>query len=175
MIILEGPDNSGKTTLGKHLADAMKLQLIHGGGPPVDLNEALARVKLVMSYPKPAIYDRVIQIGEGIYGPICNRKALFNTRTALSKLQSRHTPLIIYCRPPTNRIITLEEKDFRPGEEVDHIKSIKENQGKIIKAYDELFAEVPHIKYNYMTHTLADLYNLTMICINYKKGKHPHG
>jgi thymidylate kinase len=175
MIILEGPDNGGKTTLGKVLSEALHIPVLHGGGPPNSKAEAEKRIKIIFDDKDTVIYDRAIQISEGIYAPIFRGSTYFNTRTALSKLQKKHNPIIIYCRPPTHRIIKLEEKDFRPGEEVDHIKRVKENQGKIIKAYDELFGEVPHIRYNYMTHTLGDLRNITVICKNYMKGEHWNG
>lgn len=172
MIILEGPDNAGKTTLGKHLVAELGLELIHGGDAPKDLAECWTRIDKIMDHPNPAIFDRVIQISEQIYGNVFRNTTFFDCHKEISRLRRKHYPLIIYCRPDISKLLHLEEKDFRADEEKSHVKKVKENQQRIVNHYDDLFQHYIHIRYNYTKHNISDLTQLTKLCKKYLKGKH---
>lgn len=155
MIILEGPDNSGKSTLGAGLKSLLGWKFEHGKRFHVyDISdhgrgEAVYREALVQLTPRPIILDRCYAIGENIYGPIVrghnnlNHRALDILRT-LANSQS----LIIYCRPPIENIVGTTKEEM-PG--------VKENLEAITKTYDRVMDVLEKsgafvIRYDYTKH-----------------------
>lgn len=136
MIIIEGPDNSGKSTLGVKLSLDLKLPLIHSEKPNPDWTpeQALEHATRQLR-PRVALLDRVYTISEYVYGPICRgRSALSELHPeALLDLYCRNY-LIIYCRPSDKAILNNKGRDQMEG--------VLENHSKIIKEYDRLMTEV---------------------------------
>lgn len=101
MIIVEGPDNTGKTTLIKELSQYFpELQVVKSPGHVV-LGEALAWVAGAIRNEDPRfIYDRYFPISERVYGPVLRDGDIFGQYTFdLLRLTLRREPLIVYCRP----------------------------------------------------------------------------
>lgn len=109
MIIVEGPDGAGKTTLIRALVDGTGLEV----APRVVSKGAEAMVDLVKwtEYNvragwQPIIYDRHRLISEPIYGPILRERfeQKFDNPEWLHEMfftfYQRVKPLIIYCIPP---------------------------------------------------------------------------
>ena len=134
MIILEGPDNSGKSTLGSGLKKLLGWNLEHGkrfyhySVSPFDRGETVYREALVQLTPRAVIMDRCYAIGENVYGPIIRGDNQLNHRAkdALMMLaNSQH--LIIYCRPHITDIT---------GTTKEEMAGVKENLRKITHTYD---------------------------------------
>jgi len=71
MIILEGPDNSGKTTLANKISARYNHPVYHAGGPPANKDEAYKRLSDTLNTSLIAefsLHDRHILFGETIYG-----------------------------------------------------------------------------------------------------------
>jgi thymidylate kinase len=70
IVILEGPDGCGKTTLANRLAERFGMRIHHEGPPPKDVNllEHYGRL-LDEARGKNVVFDR-LALGERIYGPI---------------------------------------------------------------------------------------------------------
>lgn len=70
IIILEGPDGAGKTTLAQQLATAFGLTVHHEGPPPqnVSMLQHYGRI-LDDARGKNVVFDR-LYVGERVYGPI---------------------------------------------------------------------------------------------------------
>lgn len=108
MIIIEGPDGSGKTTLIKQLAGVTQLPI----APRVVSKDAEAQVDLVEWVEQnlkqgfqATMFDRHRLISEPIYGPTLRAKAepMFDNFIWLSNQLHRFYgmgPVIIYCLPP---------------------------------------------------------------------------
>lgn len=103
MIIVEGPDGAGKSTLINHLYTTFKLDVIHTPGPMPDLylwllEQGLERTR---NEKPPKIYDRFF-ISETIYGPILRDQVgyppFFTDFFLRYVLQPIH-PLVILCLP----------------------------------------------------------------------------
>lgn len=108
MIVVEGPDGSGKTTLVNRLCTEFGIEVrpracTSDGGPVEDLPGWIRR-DLLMN-PDYGIYDRYPLISEMIYGPTLRSDADRLGRNEeqlnwlLEQFYNNH-PLIIYCLPP---------------------------------------------------------------------------
>lgn len=144
MIILEGPDNSGKSTLGKKLAKKFDLVLRHSIRPDKSLvtHEVLkhSRDQLI---PSRVIQDRVYAISEYVYGTIIRGKTALGPfhAQALRDLYSRDH-LIIYCRPSKKTILNNKGRDQMEG--------VLDNHEAIIDEYDEVVVDINRYSNNWV-------------------------
>lgn len=136
MIILEGPDNSGKTQLSLDLHRMFGWPVEHSSKP--DLIAYAGHDKEFMAFmhsvqhlsPKALIRDRTYVISENVYGPIVrggSALGLFQEQ-ALKYLANTQTP-IVYCRPPNKLIMATTKKEM---------KGVRENHEAIIQRYDKI-------------------------------------
>lgn len=167
MIVLEGPDGGGKSTLAEKIKEYMGWrEVIHDGGPPKSLEEVMERLHRVAVGRRAAVYDRVTLLCEQIYGPIVRRTRYMEgeKQKQLVQVFLSHKPLIIYCRPPTEHLLDTEmaKKTYKNDA---FMNSLRGHRGEIIRAYDELMCQVSRyavvMTYNY----LEDAY-LTPIIFN---------
>lgn len=136
MIIIEGPDNSGKSTLGAQLTKKLNIPTIHSAKPdPAWTQEEALRHALDSHLPKDAILDRTYTISELVYGPICRGGSALGDLhfNALRDLYSR-SHLIIYCRPPLEKILDNQGRDQMDG--------VIENHQKLVERYDEVMYDL---------------------------------
>lgn len=151
MIIVEGPDNSGKSTLISHLSNRFGLVKFKNvrSGPPVNAADLYARARYMINrcistHSNNFILDRLNLISESIYGPLCRGRDLWlsiykDKQDLLTALNSLH-PFYIYCRPPENIIMNMkthQEKDYDTPE---HLQKVNGELKNIIQAYDNYFA-----------------------------------
>lgn len=99
MIIIEGMDNSGKTTLAKTLSSHFNYPLIHSCGYCPNM---LSWARTSLSTQRHKIYDRHPCISEKVYGPVLRADNKFDSLEGVEILRRliERRPLIIYCKPP---------------------------------------------------------------------------
>lgn len=161
MIIVEGPDNSGKSTLIKWLKDNLQVkELKHGRhGPPSGAKDIVERTEIILkeaiSYThKATVVDRFSLIGESIYGPVLRGKDLW-TEVPMDKIRLQKAlitldPFFIYCRPDKSVIMDMKTHQVKDYDTEEHVLNIVKNQELIIDAYDNYFAMIkPHNFYKY--------------------------
>ena len=164
MIVVEGPDNSGKSTLIKWIKKNLDVvELKHNRhGPPSGAWEIKLRTEIILdsairsSHKNGTIVDRFSLIGESIYGPILRGKDLWTEipqdKIRLEKVFNDLDPFIIYCRPDTDTILDLSHHQIKDYDTEEHILNINKNQKLIVQAYDNYFARTSlhhFYKYNY--------------------------
>lgn len=137
MIIVEGYDCSGKSTLVKKLRHTTGFNAPHSGGPPRDLSHArrcLARCAMRMT--QQVIQDRVSQVSAAVYQMLTKPDI---ASLALSRMDDlRLARLLIYCRPATATILA-RLSDHRPKAEYDtpeHIAYVVSQAETMIRLYD---------------------------------------
>lgn len=159
IIVIEGPDNAGKTTLAMALAKKLKGLYLKTEKVPAQ-DEDLLRYRSILSvakeYSKFIISDRIAAISEPIYGTICRGGHSLTSENANALLEA--VDVIIYCRPPVEAIMeTLSTRPQMPG--------VVENTRSIIAAYDAVLmnwvprrnAPQPCLRFDYSEHQIEPL------------------
>lgn len=161
MILVEGPDNSGKSTLIEQLTarfNLFKCERPHG--PPKSAEELYFRIKDFQNFYKSKMFimDRNPVIGESIYGPILRNHNMFEDLDTQDQIEfeaelfskiTTKTIFLIYCRPPLEVITNLETHQVKDYDTEEHLKSLSLNRYKIVQAYDDVMSHWAHYTYNY--------------------------
>lgn len=141
MIVIEGFDGAGKTTLIQRLQLDLPYHLIlRTSGPPPDsesLYRALGVFEKVSTYSGLILTDRHPEISESIYGP-----TLRGSSFLVQPPQLNNTTGLVYCRP------TINETFFRNLGK-GHIDGVTEKTRDLIFAYDRFMETWLHHLYNY--------------------------
>lgn len=134
MIIIEGMDNSGKSTLCRQISAMLPTwQIQVSEGPPKYQGEQNERVKRYLAYPKNTIYDRHPCVSQPIYGQMRTHSDSIDP-ALIESLYLLH-PLFIYCDPGVRGMQGHVERT-----EVDtpaHVAAIHENYRELLKMYRE--------------------------------------
>lgn len=138
-VIVEGMDNTGKTTLiqlinreyARGYASA-KVSL----GPNCSADEQLTWLQMVLSQVDVTpndllVFDRFLPICDTIYGNVLRGGSLWDIADLeLERIRNCYNPLIIYCRPHMEKIVGFED-----GRE--QMEGVVENSKALVEAYDE--------------------------------------
>ncbi len=144
MIIVEGPDGAGKTTLCQKLHAATDLPVIHSGGPPGSAGEVQERIRELSLFPR-AIRDRCVLISEPIYGGVLRGQSFLREDRAIRLLHSLPFSVVLYCRPPEAVLFDHldenlnREKSHKPG---DHADQVRFSFDQIVWAYDKFMHKI---------------------------------
>ena len=148
-ILLEGADNSGKTTLAKELLQ-LNAQLEHfiAGSPPLNMDHErfCIQQQYALACRPHMILDRATCLSQQIY----NDGRLFETglMVELDKLLQIGT-LVVFCRPSTDKLMAYEKFTWRSEESEIHKQRIIANRHLYIERYDQIMQKIPHIVYDY--------------------------
>jgi thymidylate kinase len=133
-IVLEGPDNSGKSTLARTLADVTGRKIIKSEGPERHRGEVNTRIYRLLDVYKneKVIFDRYPVISQQMYSVI---KPNTPVKPSLIRQFYDSHPLIIYCRPDLSRGMQGHvRKEYDTSE---YLGSIEKNYKKLCAAYDQ--------------------------------------
>ena len=149
VIIVEGMDGTGKTTLVQQLAHRLEVKprkFVGSLGPSDDyglvlVNRTISEItelEITSSGRRPVkrLYDRFPLISEAVYGPIlrghnCFGGLYYPLRRRLLALKT----VIIYCRP-NRKVIQANVR------EAPQMSGVLEHFGELLDAYDKLFVEL---------------------------------
>lgn len=139
MIILEGPDLGGKSTVAKLLESVTGMKLNHFGSPPKDKMEILARIE---SAPSNVIFDRHPCISEQVYGHMNHREPLLDDEY-MDKLLVACDPIIFYCNPGLeflhSKMHFLKSKGHKSQ---DHVDFVRQNYDANYRRYEAVMAKM---------------------------------
>jgi adenylate kinase family enzyme len=153
MIILEGPDNAGKSTLGEYIANNLNIPMHHAKGPPKSHEEIRERQDAInnrLAKREWCVTDRTPVISDNIYGAALSRDRLHFTTNDLATF-FRFRPLIIYCRPPFDELMKVTKSHkVKDHETKAHVDAMRKNAETIVALYDNFFqAWSPHTWYDW--------------------------
>jgi len=150
MLIADGFDNTGKTTLVKRLAEEFGLTYLHSPSEYKNRFDLMVNWAITeLGSKKRAIYDRFSPITDQVYGPVLRGGTPYlNDKRAMIVVELlKNTPhLIIYTRPSRQRIFQFGEREQMNG--------VIEQAEKLLSRYDQLMIELHQkgfniIRYNY--------------------------
>lgn len=156
MLIFEGPDNSGKSTIASYVSHELGIPLWHFGKPPSTVEQLRKRIHFMLDNKDFLIFDRIPLISEPVYSMLRNKNlmsSLTDSGEVYYKKLRDIKPIIVYCRPPLGTIIEA----FHHGKEYDtkeHLASVEEKQIALINRYDEIMRDSrlpPHWNFDYTT------------------------
>lgn len=141
IIVIEGPDGSGKTTLANKIAQQTKYPIIHMTQPKSEeeRDNMFADYANIIRTHKNLILDRC-WYSEMVYGPIKrDRSAIsYPNMFSLEEMLAKQGAMIIYATGPKS---VLWQRCCKRGE--DYITS-RETFNSICDEFDKLMS-VPHI------------------------------
>lgn len=155
-IIVEGMDNTGKTTLLKALSQKF------GVGPTISCRSIPKQDQMAWMLDKlttgPKLFDRFSLFSESVYGPIIRNTNLFPLSgrdsffEVLGHLVVPNNPIIILCNPGLGNIMkTFGEREQMSG--------VKDNAELLLDSYLNLFfllqraTNLTVLVYDYRIHT----------------------
>lgn len=144
MIVLEGADNSGKSSLANRFSG---IPVYTAGPAPKDEDE---ENKCLMEQLDRAstkcVQDRLTCISQQVYG---NR--LFDSKlgSILVDIIKMSPVIVVYCRPPDRVLMDFSTHSVKSYDTEEHIKKIIDNQHTYIERYDALMSTIPHMLYDW--------------------------
>jgi hypothetical protein len=145
MIILEGMDNSGKSTLGKLIG----LPIVNPGGKPKDEaqeNLMMSEQLMLALLGSDVVQDRVTCISQQVY-----RGRVGDARYGgfAERMLCGYKVFLIYCRPPTDVIMDFSGHVIKDYEDPADVDRVMRSAHHLITSYDKLMSKLPHIRYDY--------------------------
>lgn len=176
MIIIEGPDNSGKSGITNFLTRDLGVPSYHAGGPPKSKEDIMRRALFLLDNYGKYIFDRAALISEPVYSILRPGGSLLADEEHLYKRLRDLNPIIIFCRPPMENLLRMEKHIVKEHDTPEHVDAVQKNAVQLIARYDLVMEEAhlpPHIKYNYEVDIKADVAKHVRELIEQRKGSWP--
>lgn len=175
IIIIEGPDNAGKSTLAKRLGEELGLDVIHPGGRPKDTEAALVfcltqGTAIAFGDVTSMIYDRITAISDDAYRARPTLSKMYREfRESINDYAAESKAFIVYCRPPLQKLLDFSTQVQKSHKDAEHVEFAKANAGAIIDRYDKMMTELkPNVIFDY---TAADADAKYKFIVNSVKAK----
>lgn len=150
MIIIEGADGTGKTTVGEALSECLKAPLIHspsGAAIQDKMQWVLSMLNLHCARPdKLVIYDR-FYFSEFVYGPILRGGIAYPQwfiETVQQVFLPEVQPVIVFCD-------TSDENARRGLTSREQLAGVKKNISRILEDYRALMLDQAPVKQRALT------------------------
>jgi predicted HAD superfamily Cof-like phosphohydrolase len=144
MLVIEGADASGKSTLAKYLSRVFHSPVASSEGPPKYPGEINERCIRYSQLPPSTIFDRHPAISQPIYSRVLNRQNDLDFQHIL-QFYNQH-PTIIYCDAVSTMLgSTLHQVKDHDREE--HLHEVHEKYDELIATYRAWAIHHAHIIY----------------------------
>lgn len=143
MIIVEGADNSGKSTFAHRIG-----LTVYPAGPapktPDEEKKCLTEQR-ARSHDN-CVSDRVTCISQQVYGG-----RLFDRILGEELIDMITVPsvVVVYCRPPNRVLMDMSTHKVKGYDTEEHLQKIMDNQHVFIERYDSLMSTIPHVVYDW--------------------------
>ncbi len=167
IVILEGPDGGGKTTLAKHLEKEHGFKYVHTGPPGSgDVLEAYGRTLYdAAREPESVVIDR-LQVGERIYGPILRGTDRLGRagETLLRRLTNAYGARVVFCLPPYEVAFENWRKRHQENKE---LVTKAETYTKIYHAYRNLDQDIFYAQDTWWNYTVMEVELAAKLLLNF--------
>lgn len=156
MIVVEGMDNSGKTTLVQQISSRYNLPIQPSLGPP-DAEKTLQILSQFLLATDLKIYDRLVAFSDTVYGAVLRKRVVTDPLqwTWIARV-IKQEPFIIYCRPPTEKVLDFGDREQMTG--------VVNRARVLLHRYDQLFDDLEaffglgvYIKYDWTNEESAQV------------------
>lgn len=136
-LVVEGPDNAGKSTLTLRLAKDLKAVAVNSQvvPPPHEywVKDYVRWLDEAQKWNQQIILDRHPVISEPIYGPVIRGKCSLSEAYCR---EVRRSLIVVYCRPPYDVIANFGDRPQMAG--------VKECADLLVADYDALLRDRAH-------------------------------
>jgi hypothetical protein len=146
MIVIEGMDATGKSTLARRLATELKLQIQESEGPPQSYSEFHARILRYFEMKDTHLFVRHPLVSNPIYD--------------LARIQENHPivkmpddlyfafydivrPTFIYCAPSSYQV----DHNVKDHDSPEHLAMIERRRDTLLRGYSDWALKHAHIVY----------------------------
>jgi predicted ATPase len=159
LVILEGPDGSGKSTLSKAFT-GQGFTYVHQGpfksnAVLESMDNALAAMK--QASPPVVVFDR-LHLGERVYGPVFrddDKLGQIGQVNLERWLMDRFHAMVVMCLPPEETCIDNWRRRVVTGKEMFTDES---KMREVWHRYNELDTSIPTVRYDYTAHSVPELF-----------------
>lgn len=138
MIILEGPDGGGKTTLASSISEMTAWPVIGSEGPTHSLDDFYGRLDRYALRGSQVIYDRHPIISEQVYGQAYGRQ--YRVPEIAKQWLQLQQPLIIYCTSPSGE---LGDQGNLAIDTEEYVAKLRAHHNIIKQLYESYFLNNP--------------------------------
>lgn len=148
IIILEGPDGGGKTTLAEkllHLPSAVPTPMLGGRTQPIDTSRKNTYRVLHEHKGRTVVCERFPPLSDSVYRQLDNRPPIFSRGEveSISHQLAAARAVIIYCRPPIS--VPLRGLIAKGDDDMEWMATLRVNIHKIFEEYDLLMMRLTMI------------------------------
>ena len=142
LIIIEGADGNGKTTLLKQLEKDTHLPVFYSGGPKTSeaMINMLYDLEQMAIDEKVYLCDRVPFISEIVYSAALQREPVIDP---IALMEYWKLPIqIIYCRlSDSSEALKNMSREFKAHKPFEHTKEVELKHERITEMYDQIMDE----------------------------------
>lgn len=172
IIVVEGPDGSGKSTLIDQLFRDLNCATYHSGGPKTlqEMSESLESLSVLANSSELYIVDRTPWFSELVYS-IALSKPMIMHRAELKKYWSLPQAVVLCSlETPEDCVnnMSLAHKAHKPFE---HTNKVVTHFRKVFKLYQDLFDQIEKhpitsYRYNWKRHDYNHLLQWSKECVD---------
>lgn len=143
MIIVEGFDCSGKSTLANRIAGRLGWPVLHTGGPTRDEADVVScLVRSRTRWQKRVVQDRITHISESVYSHLEFPAKAARALDAIREIPP--TVLVVYCKPPPEYLLDALAHEHRQQawDTNDHLERVRRDARSMIAFYDTVMMMV---------------------------------
>ncbi len=154
-VILEGFDNSGKSTLAEMLKLDAEATVYYPGPKPVGIRAIRRQMRQQADWASEpnAVLDRVTIFSQSAYSLGDTRQVLQLMFASLMEMgafmRTIDNSLVVYCRPPIEKILDFSTHQIKSYDDHKKLKWLDANAERIVQRYDNLFKSFPHVVWDY--------------------------
>lgn len=145
VIILEGVDKTGKSTLAKDLSALTGYPVVHLSVPPEDVDYEKHLISLIAFHPDGVIFDR-FHLGDYVYAGLTREEPALSPRgfVNVERHLANRSAVIVYCWA---ELKDLQRRFVEDGETLIPSSEISRLQARYVSILKT--SELPKVLYNF--------------------------